>query len=104
MCVCVCVCDTDRFRPGSQIDISAFFAPFFGIFDVSKRTCSQNQCLLPMVLLSICVPPSFCFVFVFVLLFFKGGGRGGEGGGELGGRFLCNLQCVNNNFCDPNEN
>ena len=58
VCVCVCVCDTNSFQPGSQIDLSAFSAPFFGIFDVSQRTCSQNQCLVPLALLSICVPPS----------------------------------------------
>ena len=49
MCVCVCVTLT-VFKLGSQIDLSAFSAPF-GIFDVSQRTCSQNQCLVPRPLL-----------------------------------------------------
>ena len=64
VCACVCVCAPTGFKPGSQIDLSAFSAPFFGIFDVSQYTCSQNQCLVPLpllvplALLSICVPPS----------------------------------------------
>ena len=65
VCVCVCVCVCARaqtvFKLGSKIDFSAFSAPFFGIFDVFQRTCSQNQCLVPLpllvplALLSICV-------------------------------------------------
>ena len=34
----MCVCAPTVFKPGSQIDLSAFSAPFFGIFDVSQRT------------------------------------------------------------------
>ena len=58
VCVCVCVCVTPTvFKPGSQIDLSAFSAPFFGIFDVSQRTCSQNQCVL---FLSPCSRSLYC--------------------------------------------
>ena len=57
VCVCVCVCVCVRvcvyvcvtptvFKPGSQIDLSAFSAPFFGIFDMPQCMCSQNQCVL----------------------------------------------------------
>ena len=57
VCVCVCVCAPTVFKLGSQIDFSVFFsAPLFGIFDVSQRTCSQNQCLFPLPLL---VPLAF---------------------------------------------
>ena len=37
--------------PSSTVDFSVFSAPLFGIFDVSQRTCSQNQCLFPLHLL-----------------------------------------------------
>ena len=51
MCWCVCVCAPTVYKLGSQIDFSVFSAPLFGIFDVSQRTCSQNQCLFPFHLL-----------------------------------------------------
>ena len=52
VCVCVCVCtDSFQLKLGSQIDFSVFSAPLFGIFDVSQRPCSQNQCLFPLPLL-----------------------------------------------------
>ena len=51
VCVCVCMCSPTVFKLGSQIDFSVFSAPLFSIFDVSQRTCSQNQCLLPLPLL-----------------------------------------------------
>ena len=51
MCGCVCVCAPTVYKLGSQIDFSVFSAPLFGIFDVSQRTCSQNQCLFPFHLL-----------------------------------------------------
>ena len=50
-CVCVCVCAPTVYKLGSQIDFSVFSASLFGIFDVSQRTCSQNQCLFPFHLL-----------------------------------------------------
>ena len=61
----MCVC-TNSFQSGfPKIDLSVFSAPFIGIFDVSQCTYSQNQCLVPfpllvpLALLSICVPPSY---------------------------------------------
>ena len=50
-CGCVCVCAPTVYKLGSQIDFSVFSASLFGIFDVSQRTCSQNQCLFPFHLL-----------------------------------------------------
>ena len=53
MCVCVCVC-TDSLQagfPNRFLCQSVFSASLFGIFNVSQRTCSQNQCLFPFHLL-----------------------------------------------------
>ena len=50
MCVCVCVC-TDSFQAGFPNRFLCVSAPLFGTFDVSQRTCSQNQCLFPLPLL-----------------------------------------------------
>ena len=59
MCVCVC---TDSFQAGLPNRFLCFLH-LSGIFGVSQRTCSQNQCFFPLPLLVprlawICVPPS----------------------------------------------
>ena len=82
MCVCVCVCvcvyvcvfNTDSFQTGfpNRSCCASCTCTFFGIFDVSQRTCSQNQCLVPLPLLvplgvskriMLPLPLSACFLF-----------------------------------------